>query len=193
MSAGEAEGKRLGTEFSIRHTENWVDRVADAEEGAQGSACGHRDVPRGHGGVRRRPGHAADRERALPARARPEGGERPAGSRPTWRRAYTPRVQQNVEKAEGRARRSSTAVHPGRSQADGLRPAPRRGRVPRPRPQGAEGRHEGRRSLLRDEPAKARLTPLIRDIVRTLGTASPRSRGGSVPPCRRSCPTEEES
>ena len=36
VSAGAAEGKRLGTDFSIRHTEKWADRVDDAKKALKG-------------------------------------------------------------------------------------------------------------------------------------------------------------
>jgi phage/plasmid-like protein (TIGR03299 family) len=37
VAASEAEGARLGTDFSIRHTKNWRDRVADAKKAIQGT------------------------------------------------------------------------------------------------------------------------------------------------------------
>lgn len=36
VAASEAEGRRLGTDFSIRHTKNWRDRVEDAKKAIQG-------------------------------------------------------------------------------------------------------------------------------------------------------------
>jgi phage/plasmid-like protein (TIGR03299 family) len=37
VSASEAEGKRLGTDFTIRHTKNWRDYVEDAKKAIQGA------------------------------------------------------------------------------------------------------------------------------------------------------------
>ncbi len=37
VSASEAEGKRLGTDFTIRHTKNWRDYVEDAKEAIKGA------------------------------------------------------------------------------------------------------------------------------------------------------------
>lgn len=167
VSAGEAQGKRLGTEFSIKHTENWKARVEDAKKAIQGARAdieAYREVMEEFAAV---PVSKADRELfALAAVLSQKVSDVPRFKADVAKGTYTPKVQQNVEDA--------------RDALLGLFDTPS---IPEEHKLTAYGLHlagveyldhvrrarndatKVGRSLLRDEPAKTRLTPLIRDIV----------------------------
>lgn len=167
VSMGEAEGKRLGTDFSIRHTENWRNRVEDAKKaimGARASLDAYREVMEEFATV---PVTVEDRERFALALVL----DQTLGSVPRFKAdvasgQYSDRVQDNVEKARDKALAlfdTPTIPEDHKLTAYGLHLA------------GVEYLDHVRaarstesyigRSLLRDEPAKARLTPLIRNLV----------------------------
>ena len=153
QSASEAEGKRLGTDFTFRHTKNVGDRIADAKLALQGV----------------RDGHEAYMELANELAAIPVSDEQ----RELFVTQFIPtppealisdRVRANIE--QGRAnvralfdgesvpdahRNTAYGLHlAGVEYLDHLRPARS--------PETKYGR-----SLLRNEPAKAKLTKLIRE------------------------------
>lgn len=167
VSAGEAEGKRLGTDFSIRHTQNWKARVEDAKRallGARADIESYRTVMEEFARI---PVTRADRDLFLHALVL----DQKVASVPRYKAdvakgAYSTRVQTNVENAIAGAKalfNGKTIPEEHRLTAYGLHLA------------GVEYLDHVRRahndatrvgrSLLRDEPAKAKLTPLIREIV----------------------------
>jgi hypothetical protein len=76
------------------------------------------------------------------------------------------RASRPTSRASGRrSSRSSWADHPGGARADGLRPAPRRGRVLRPPAPFRSKDSYVKRTLLTDNPAKANLNRTIRELV----------------------------
>jgi phage/plasmid-like protein (TIGR03299 family) len=166
-SASEAQGKRLGTDFSIRHTQNWKDRVEDAKKavtGARRDIAEYREVMEAMAAI---PVTVADRE--LFASAVVLDQKVASVSRfkaDVAKGAYSARVQTNVEKAKTDVLGlfgGPTIPDEHKLTAYGLQLA------------GVEYLDHIRkahndatkvgRSLLRDEPAKGRLTPLIHDIV----------------------------
>ena len=167
VSAGEAEGKRLGTDFSIRHTEKWADRVADAKKailGVRKDIETYRVVMEEFAAV---PVTRQDRDLFLQALVLDQKiASVPRFKADVAKGQYTARVQQNVENAVKAATRlfdgpSIPEAHKltgyglhlaGVEYLDHVRKAQ------------SDATRVGR-SLLRDEPAKARLTPLIREIV----------------------------
>jgi phage/plasmid-like protein (TIGR03299 family) len=167
VSAGEAEGKRLGTEFSIKHTENWAARVEDAKKallGVRRDIEMYREVMEEFATV---PVTRFDRERfALAAVIDQKVASVPRFKADVARGAYTPKVQQNVEDAQAALLRlfdGPTIPEDHKLTAYGLHLAGVE-YLDHVRRAVSDATHVGR-SLLRDEPAKARLTPLIREIV----------------------------
>jgi len=167
VSAGEAEGKRLGTEFSIKHTENWGLRVEDAKKallGARQDIETYREAMEEFAAV---PVTRFDRDLFIHALVL----DQKAKSVAQWkadaaRGVYTPRVQTNVENAIKKVNglfRGETIPEAHKLTAYGLHLAGVEYLDHVRKAQSPES-HVGR-TLLRDEPAKARLTPLIRDIV----------------------------
>jgi len=167
VSAGEAEGKRLGTHFSIRHTEKWADRVEDAKKallGLRQDFEAYREVMEEFATVSVT---KADRELFCSALVLDQKirsvskfkAEAASGAR-------SPRVQGNVERATAAALRlfdGPTIPEDHKFTAYGLHLAGVE-YLDHVRKANSDATRLGR-SLLRDEPAKARLTPLIRDIV----------------------------
>lgn len=167
LSAGEAEAKRLGTGFSIRHTENWKDRVAYAKRALKGvreDIDTYRQVMEEFAAV---PVTTFDRDLFVQALVL----DQKVGSVAKWkadsaRGVYTPRVQSNVETAIRKVNglfRGSTIPEDHKLTAYGLHLAGVE-YLDHVRKAQSDATRIGR-SLIRDEPAKARLTPLIRDIV----------------------------
>jgi phage/plasmid-like protein (TIGR03299 family) len=168
VSSGEAQGKRLGTEFSIKHTENWRDRVEDAKKalkGARASIEAYREVMEEFAAVEV---SKADRDlfvqalvldQTVPSVSRYKAGV--AGG------AYSRRVQSNVEKAVTQVNglfAGNTIPEDHKFTAYGLHLAGVE-YLDHVRKAVNDASHVGR-TLLRDEPAKARLTPLIRTIAK---------------------------
>ena len=167
VSAGEAEGKRLGTHFSIRHTEKWADRKNDAMKAIKGLRADietYRAVMEEFANV---PVTKQDRDLFIQALVLDQKvASVPRFKADVAKGAYTPRVQKNVEDAVRKAtglfgtpsipedhKLTAYGLHlAGVEYLDHVRRAQ------------SDATRVGR-SLLRDEPAKARLTPLIRDIV----------------------------
>jgi phage/plasmid-like protein (TIGR03299 family) len=167
VSAGEAEGKRLGTDFSIRHTQNWKARVEDAKKALKGARAdieAYRTVMEEFAAI------PVTREaRELFVKALVLDQKVASVSRfkaDVAKGAYSTRVQTNVENAVAGAMglfNGKTIPEAHQLTAYGLHLA------------GVEYLDHVRRahndatrvgrSLLRDEPAKAKLNGLIREIV----------------------------
>jgi phage/plasmid-like protein (TIGR03299 family) len=167
VSAGEAEGKRLGTDFSIRHTQKWASRVEDAKRailGVRADIETYRNVMEEFAMQ-----EVKTWNRDLFASAvvlDQKVASVPRFKADVAKGAYSARVQGNVE----RAKASLLALFNGptipeehRNTAYGLHMAGVE-YLDHIRRSNSEATHVGR-SLLRDEPAKARLTPLIREIL----------------------------
>jgi phage/plasmid-like protein (TIGR03299 family) len=167
VSMGEAEGKRLGTDFTVRHTSNWEDRVEDAKKaikGARASIEAYREVMEEFAS---QPITKADRDlftqalvldQSIPSVSRYKAAAASGGA--------STRVQGNVEKAIEKVDglfAGNTIPDDHKFTAYGLHLAGVE-YLDHVRKAVTEASHVGR-SLLRDEPAKARLTPLIRNIV----------------------------
>ena len=166
VSAGEAEGKRLGTHFSIRHTENWQDRVEAAKKALLGVRRDHETYRQAMEEFASIPVTPVQRDlftQALVLDQTVASVSRFKGD--VARGVYSPRVQRNVETATDSAKalfNSKTIPEAHRLTAYGLHLA------------GVEYLDHVRkahndatrigRSLLRDEPAKARLPKLIREV-----------------------------
>ncbi len=167
LSAGEAEGKRLGTDFSIRHTEKWADRVSDAKKALKGLRRDietYREVMEEFATV---PVTRAARDLFVQALVLDQKvASVPRFKADVAKGAYSTRVQNNVERAVASAKAlfNSPSI-PGDHQltAYGLHLAGVE-YLDHVRKAQSDATRVGR-SLLRDEPAKARLTPLIREIV----------------------------
>lgn len=167
VSSGEAQGKRLGTEFSIKHTENWGLRVEDAKKallGARADIEVYREVMEEFAAV---PVTKSDRDLFVQALVLDQKVASVSRFKADVAKgAYSARVQGNVERATAKVnglfngpsipeahRLTAYGLHlAGVEYLDHVRKAQ------------SEATKVGR-SLLRDEPAKARLTPLIREIV----------------------------
>ncbi len=167
VSAGEAQGKSLGTAFSIKHTENWADRIEDAKlaiTGARRDIETYREVMEEFATV---PVTKADRERfALATVLDQKLKSVPKFKADVAKGSYTPRVQKNVEDAQAdllRLFEGDTIPGDHKLTAYGLHLAGVE-YLDHVRKAQSDATRVGR-SLLRDEPAKVRLTPLIRDIV----------------------------
>lgn len=167
VSAGEAEGKRLGTHFSIRHTEKWADRVEDAKKallGLRKDIEAYRVVMEEFASI---PVTHLQRDLFLNALVLDQtvaSVSRFKGD--VARGAYSPRVQRNVEDAVGKARalfNGKTIPGDHRLTAYGLHLAGVE-YLDHVRRAQSDATRIGR-SLLRDEPAKARLPKLIREVV----------------------------
>lgn len=167
VSAGEAQGKRLGTEFSIKHTENWAARVDDAKKALKGARAdieAYREVMEEFAAV---PVTRSDRDlfvKALVLDQKVASVSRFKAD--VAKGTYSVRVQNNVERAVEKVNglfRGSTIPEDHKLTAYGLHLAGVE-YLDHVRKAQSEATKVGR-SLLRDEPAKARLTPLIRDIV----------------------------
>jgi phage/plasmid-like protein (TIGR03299 family) len=167
VSAGEAEGKRLGTDFSIRHTQNWASRVEDAKKalvGARKDIETYRAVMEEFAQIRVTP---AARDLFLQALVLDQKvASVPRFKADVAKGAYSVRVQNNVERAVEGAK----ALFNGRTipeahglTAYGLHLAGVE-YLDHVRKAQSDATRVGR-SLLRDEPAKARLNGLIREIV----------------------------
>lgn len=166
-SMAEAQGKKLGTDFTIRHTQKWADRVEDAKKAIRGvrrDIAEYREIMSELAEIRVTP---ADRE--LFASALVLDQKVASVSRfkaDVARGAYSARVQTNVENAKASVlglfngptipeehQLTGYGLHlAGVEYLDHIRKA------------NSDATRVGR-SLLRDEPAKARLTPLLREIV----------------------------
>jgi phage/plasmid-like protein (TIGR03299 family) len=169
VSAGEAQGKRLGTEFSIKHTENWGLRVEDAKKailGARADIEAYREVMEEFAAV---PVAKSDRDLFVAALVLDQKAASVSRYKADVAKGqYTPRVQKNVEDAIAKVNglfTGKTIPEEHRLTAYGLHLAGVE-YLDHVRKAQSEATKVGR-SLLRDEPAKARLTPLIRDIVGT--------------------------
>lgn len=166
VSAGEAEGKRLGTEFTIRHTESFADRVEDAKKalkGARADIAAYHEVMEEFAAI---PVSRADRELFIAALVL---DQRVASvtqfKAEAARGARSPRVQANVENAQAAVRslfNGPTIPEAHKLTAYGLHMAGVE-YLDHIRRSNDVSTHLGR-SLLRDEPAKARLPKLIREI-----------------------------
>jgi phage/plasmid-like protein (TIGR03299 family) len=166
-SASEAEGKRLGTDFSIRHTQNWRDRVEDAKKAVQGvrsDISSYREVMEELAAI-----EVTKSDRELFVSALVLDQKVASVSRfkaDVAKGAYSARVQTNVENAKTAVLDlfgGPTIPEAHKLTAYGLHQAGVE-YLDHVRRAQNEATKVGR-SLLRDEPAKARLTPLIREIV----------------------------
>lgn len=166
VSMGEAEGKRLGTDFSIRHTQNWKARVEDAKKaikGARASLDAYREVMEEFAAM-----PVTRQARDLFIQALVLDQKVASVSRfkaDVAKGAYSARVQTNVENAVADVKAlfsGKTIPEEHRLTAYGLHLA------------GVEYLDHVRRahndatrvgrSLLRDEPAKAKLNGLVREV-----------------------------
>lgn len=167
VSAGEAEGKRLGTDFSIRHTQKWADRVEDAKKalvGARRDIETYRAVMEEYASI---PVTPQARDLFLQALVLDQKvASVPRFKADVAKGAYSVRVQNNVERAVSSAKalfNGATIPEEHRLTAYGLHMAGVE-YLDHVRKAQSDATKVGR-SLLRDEPAKARLTPLIREII----------------------------
>ncbi len=167
VSAGEAEGKRLGTDFSIRHTQNWAARVDDAKKALLGA---RRDIEAYRSVMEEFATVPVTREaRDLFLQALVLDQKVASVSRfkaDVAKGTYSVRVQNNVEKAVAGAKalfNGPTIPEAHGLTAYGLHLAGVE-YLDHVRKAQSDATRVGR-SLLRDEPAKAKLTGLIREIV----------------------------
>ncbi|MDH4104396.1 MAG: DUF932 domain-containing protein [Thermoleophilia bacterium] len=167
VSAGEAEGKRLGTDFSIRHTQKWADRVEDAKKailGVRADIESYRNVMEELAAI---PVTRFDRDLFVSALVLDQKVASVSRFKADVAKgAYSARVQTNVENATEKVMglfNGSTIPEEHRLTAYGLHMAGVE-YLDHVRRANNDATRVGR-SLLRDEPAKARLTPLIREIV----------------------------
>jgi phage/plasmid-like protein (TIGR03299 family) len=167
VSAGEAEGKRLGTDFSIRHTQNWASRVDDAKKALKGA---RRDIETYRAVMEEFAATPVTREaRDLFVQALvldQKVASVPRFKADVAKGAYSVRVQNNVERAVSSAKalfNGRTIPEAHRLTAYGLHMAGVE-YLDHVRKAQSDATRVGR-SLLRDEPAKARLGGLIREIV----------------------------
>lgn len=166
-SMAEAQGKKLGTDFTIRHTQKWADRVEDAKKaitGVRADIAEYLAVMEELTTIQVTP---SDRElfaSALVLHQKVASVSRFKAD--VARGAYSAKVQSNVENAKASVlglfngptipeehKLTGYGLHlAGVEYLDHIRRA------------NNDATRVGR-SLLRDEPAKARITPLIREIV----------------------------
>jgi phage/plasmid-like protein (TIGR03299 family) len=175
VAASEAEGKRLGTDFSIRHTKNWHARIEDAKKALMGVRADVETYREAMEVFAAMPVTVKDRElfvRALVLDQTVASVSRFKAD--VAKNVYSSRVQNNVENAEAAALKIfETATIPdehkltgfglfqaGVEYLDHVRKA-------------QNDASKVGRSLLRDEPAKARLPKLINEIVSTGGLIRP--------------------
>jgi phage/plasmid-like protein (TIGR03299 family) len=167
VSAGEAEGKRLGTDFSIRHTQKWADRVDDAKKalvGARRDIETYRTVMEEYAAIRVTPAARDLFVKALVLDQKVASVSRFKAD--VAKGAYSVRVQNNVERAVAGAKalfNGKTIPEAHGLTAYGLHLAGVE-YLDHVRKAQSDATRVGR-SLLRDEPAKARLGGLIREIV----------------------------
>jgi phage/plasmid-like protein (TIGR03299 family) len=166
-SMAEAEGKRLGTDFTIRHTQKWADRVEDAKKaikGVRSDIASYREVMEE---LALQPVTRSDRELFAAALVLDQKvASVPRFKADVARGAYSARVQTNVENAKAAVLdlfAGPTIPEDHKLTAYGLHLAGVE-YLDHVRKANNDATRVGR-SLLRDEPAKARITPLIRDIV----------------------------
>lgn len=169
VAASEAEGKSLGTDFTIRHTKNWRERVADAKKAIQGVREDIRLYEAAMEELASLNVTPNDRVRFATAVML----DQRASSVPKYKAdvaagKYTPRVQTNVENGVEKLlalfngptipeahKLTGYGLHmAGVEYLDHIRRAE------------SQDSYVGR-TLLRDEPAKARLNKLVHDIAAT--------------------------
>ncbi len=175
VAASEAEGKKLGTDFSIRHTKNWSARIEDAKKAIKGVRADvevYRDAMEVFAAM-----PITKQDRALFVKALVLDQTVASVSRfkaDVAKGTYSVRVQNNVERAEAAVNAlfdgpTIPEAHKltgfglfqaGVEYADHVRAAQT--------PASAVGR-----SLLRDEPVKARLPKLIHEVASTGGLIRP--------------------
>jgi len=175
VAASEAEGKKLGTDFSIRHTKNWHARIEDAKKALSGVRADVEVYRNAMEVFAAMPVTKADRELFTKALVLDQTVASVSRFKADVAKGtYSARVQNNVEKAEKAALALFDTVtipedhkftgfglyQAGVEYLDHVRKA-----------QSADSRVG--RSLLRDEPAKARLPKLINEIVSTGGLIRP--------------------
>ena len=165
-SLAEAEGKRLGTDFTIKHTQGWKSRVEDAKKaikGVRADISGYLEVMEELAAT---PVTPQDRELFAAALVLDQKVANVSRFKADVARgAYSAKVQQNVEEAKAAVlglfngptipdehKLTGYGLHlAGVEYLDHIRKAHN------------DATRVGR-SLLRDEPAKARITPLIREV-----------------------------
>ena len=166
VAASEAEGKRLGTDFAIRHTKNWRARVEDAKKAIQGvrqDIQTYRDVMEEFAAM-----PVAKADRRLFAQAVVLDQTIASVSRfkaDVARGKYSARVQRNVENATESVLQlfdGPTIPEAHKGTAYGLHLAGVE-YLDHIRQAKSTESYVGR-TLLRDEPAKARLPKLIREL-----------------------------
>lgn len=167
VALSEAEGKRLGTNFSIRHTKNWKARVEDAKKaitGVRKDIAAYRDAM---DAFALQPVTAQDRDLFVQALVLDQTVASVSRFKADAARGqYSTTVQNNVERATRAARKlfdGPTIPEAHKLTAYGLHLAGVE-YLDHVRDARSDDSRVGR-SLLRDEPAKARLNSLIRDIV----------------------------
>lgn len=167
VAASEAEGARLGTDFSIRHTKNWKARVEDARKaltGVRKDIEAYREVMEEFAAM-----PISETQRELFCRALVLDQTVASVSRFKADVAagnYSPRVQTNVTTAFNTARKlfgGPTIPEDHKLTAYGLHLAGVE-YLDHIRAARTKESHVGR-TLLRDEPAKARLPKLIREVI----------------------------
>lgn len=167
VSAGEAEGKRLGTDFSIRHTQNWASRVDDAKKALKGARRDietYREVMEEFAAIRVTPAARDLFVQALVLDQKVASVSRFKAD--VAKGTYSVRVQNNVDRAVSSAKalfNGRTIPEEHRLTAYGLHMAGVE-YLDHVRKAQSDATRVGR-SLLRDEPAKAKLNGLIREIV----------------------------
>jgi len=166
-SMAEAEGKRLGTDFTIKHTSAWKDRVEDAKKaytGVRKDIASYVERMNELAAIHVTP---ADRELFVSALVLDQKVASVSRFKADVARgAYSAKVQTNVENAKKDVLglfSGSTIPEEHRLTGYGLHLAGIE-YLDHIRRANNDASRVGR-SLLRDEPAKARLTPLLRDIV----------------------------
>lgn len=165
-SLAEAEGKRLGTDFTIRHTQKWADRVEDAKKAITGVRKDIESYRVVMDELAQQPVTKSDRDLFASALVLDQKvASVPRFKADVAKGAYSARVQSNVEEARASVLRlfdGPTIPEAHKLTAYGLHLAGVE-YLDHIRRANNDATRVGR-SLLRDEPAKARLTPLIREI-----------------------------
>ena len=167
VALSEAEGKRLGTDISIRHTKNWAARIEDAKKvlaGTRRDIVAYREIMEQYGEIQVTPlqrdlfsqAIVLDQTVASVSRFR---GDVASG-------AYSVRVQNNVERETAKVKAlfsGKTIPEAHRFTAYGLHLAGVE-YLDHVRKYQSQDSYVGR-TLLRDEPAKARLPKLLNELV----------------------------
>jgi phage/plasmid-like protein (TIGR03299 family) len=167
VAASEIEGARLGTDFSIRHTKNWRDRVEDARlaiSGVRRDVGAYREVMEAFASMPVTPDMRSLFAQAIVLDQTVASVSRFKGDCASGK--YSPRVQTNVENAAASVMalfNGETIPDEHRFTAYGLHLAGVE-YLDHIRTARTQDTRVGR-SLLRDEPAKARLPQLIRELV----------------------------